>query len=70
MQTKCDINIEPSNDPRSYRQDSSKIIETGFKPKKNVDIAISEIIASYKNGLLQDKPEWHTVRWMKSNNYS
>ena len=36
----CEIEIKQSNDPRSYRQDSSKLIETGFKPKKNVSIAI------------------------------
>ena len=69
-QTQCEINIEPSNDPRSYRQDSSKIINTGFKPKKTVNDAITEIISSYKNGFLKDIPEWHTVKWMKTNNFS
>ena len=33
-----------SNDPRSYRLDSSKLLKTGFKPKKNVDFAISELL--------------------------
>ena len=60
-QTQCEINIEPSNDPRSYRQDSSKIINTGFKPKKTVNDAITEIISSYKNGFLKDLPEWHIM---------
>ncbi len=32
--TNCKINIKPSNDPRSYRLDSSKIISKGFNPKK------------------------------------
>ena len=35
--------ISESNDPRSYRQDSSKLIETGFRPKYTVEDAIEEI---------------------------
>ncbi len=61
----CEIEIKDSNDPRSYRQDSSKLIDTGFIPKKNVSIAIDEIIQSYNSGQLSDKSEWHTVKWMK-----
>ena len=68
--TNCRINIKESNDPRSYRQDSSKILLTGFKPKKNVDIAIEEIIDAYKSGKLIDSPSSYTVKWMKANKYS
>ena len=63
---KCDIKVKDSNDPRSYRQDSTKLINTGFKPKKNISKAIDEMIVSYEEGNLIDKDEWHTVRWMKS----
>lgn len=42
--TSCRIKILKSNDPRSYRLDSSKLLKTGFKPKKNVDFAISELL--------------------------
>ena len=63
----CEIEIKHSNDPRSYRQDSSKLLETGFKPKKNVSIAIDEIIQSFNSGQLSDKSQWHTVKWMKEN---
>ena len=31
-------------DIRSYRQDSSRLIKTGFKPKFNIDYAIDELI--------------------------
>ncbi len=62
----CNIHIEESNDPRSYKQDSTKLMNTGFYPKKNVSIAIDEIISSYKQGELYDREEWHTVKWMKS----
>ena len=64
----CEIVIKDSNDPRSYRQDSGKIISTGFKPKKSVDIAIKELIEAYKKGQLVDTPNAHTVKWKKANN--
>tara|TARA_Y100000589_G_scaffold329380_1_gene375721 strand:- start:5712 stop:6656 length:945 start_codon:yes stop_codon:yes gene_type:complete len=66
---KCEIIIKPSNDPRSYRQDSTKILEKGFKPKKSVEKAIIEIINSYQKGELKDMPQWHTVNWMKGNQF-
>ncbi len=65
---KCSIEIKESNDPRSYRQDSSKLLNTGFIPKKTVSIAIDEIIESYNSGQLSDMRQWHTVKWMKENN--
>tara|TARA_Y100001968_G_scaffold43474_1_gene33480 strand:- start:6153 stop:7097 length:945 start_codon:yes stop_codon:yes gene_type:complete len=64
----CDIVIQESNDPRSYRQDSSKLIASGFKPKKTVSDAIDEIQIAFNEGTLIDKSEWHTVKWMKANN--
>ena len=38
----CKIKILKSNDPRSYRLDSSKILRKGFKPLKSVEDAIDE----------------------------
>jgi len=35
-------------DIRSYRQDSSKLIKTGFKPKFNIDDSINELIFYFK----------------------
>jgi len=62
------MRVEKSNDPRSYRQDSSKLISTGFLPKSSVRNAIHEIYEALKTSRLMDKPEWHTVSWMKKNN--
>jgi len=42
--TNCKIRILKSNDPRSYRVSSEKIIEAGFKRKKSVSHAISELL--------------------------
>ena len=66
----CDLEISPSNDPRSYRQDSTKLLRTGYKPKKNIDIAIDELISAYKKEELTDKDQWHTVGWMKSQGFN
>ena len=38
----CKIKVLKSNDPRSYRLDSSKILKKGFKPLKGVEDAILE----------------------------
>jgi nucleoside-diphosphate-sugar epimerase len=63
-ETGASIETSESNDPRSYRQDSSKLLATGFTPQKNVRSAILEIIEAYRSGAVTDKDEWHTVRWM------
>lgn len=62
-----EIETKSSNDPRSYRQDSSKLLSTGFVKKKGVYEAIDEIAWNLENGLLNDDERWHTVRWMTSN---
>ncbi len=62
------VEIKPSNDPRSYRQDSSKLIATGYKPTKTVDDAIHEIAIALESGSVQDNDRWYTVKWMSTNN--
>lgn len=63
----CDIVVTNSNDPRSYRLDSSKLLDTGFAPKKSVYDAISEIIDAYQQGSLDDEACFHNLTWMKQN---
>ncbi|EHI48727.1 nucleoside-diphosphate-sugar epimerase [SAR116 cluster alpha proteobacterium HIMB100] len=69
VQDKLEVPIEvtPSDDPRSYRVNSNKILETGFKPKFRVKDAINEIIDAYMNGTLKDEERWHNLNWMKKN---
>lgn len=62
------ITITPSNDPRSYRINSDKLLATGFKPKKTVENAVTEIIEAYRAGTLEDKDCWHNLKWMQLNN--
>ena len=59
------ITVLPSNDPRSYRVNSDKLLATGFKPKKTVEGAIDEICAAYRKGSLHDEDRFHTLKWMQ-----
>lgn len=59
------IIVLPSNDPRSYRVNSDKLLSTGFRPKKTVENAIDEICMAYRNGQLQDQERFHTLEWMQ-----
>ena len=59
------IKITESNDPRSYRQDSTKLLNTGFKPEYSVSDAIKEIADLYKKEELPDGENCYTVKWMK-----
>ena len=57
--------IKNSNDPRSYRQNSDKLLRTGFKQKFGVKEAIIEIKKKYfKNEILINE-KCNTVNWMK-----
>lgn len=59
------ITVLPSNDPRSYRVNSDKLLATGFQPKKTVENAIDEICMAYRNGRLKDQERFHTLKWMQ-----
>ena len=63
-----EILVKESNDPRSYRQDSQKLLDTGFKPLYCIENAIKEIKEAYLKGLLPDNDQCYTVKWMKSLN--
>ena len=61
----AEIILTPSNDPRSYRIDSNKLLATGFKPKKTVSDAIQEVINKYENGELKNEDKFHNLIWMQ-----
>ncbi len=63
-----EIDIKPSNDPRSYRQDSSKLIKTGYSQLRTVAEAIDEIADALESGSVKDDDRWYTVKWMTANN--
>ena len=60
------IEIKESNDPRSYRLDSSRLLKTGFLPKYKVSDAINQIMNALKDGLLKDTDHCYNLKWMNS----
>ena len=60
-----EITVTPSNDPRSYRINSDKLLATGFRPKKTVSDAIREIIEKHRAGELRDEDRYYNLRWME-----
>jgi nucleoside-diphosphate-sugar epimerase len=65
QKARAQIKVLPSNDPRSYRVNSDKLLATGFKPKKTVSDAIDEICAAYREGRLKDDERFHNLKWMQ-----
>lgn len=60
----AEIKVTESNDPRSYRQNSDKLLATGFVPLYSVSDAIDEVISKYQSGELVDNDQCYTVKWM------
>jgi len=61
----AEIVVSGSNDPRSYRQDSSKLLATGFQPSHSVANAISEIAEAFQQNALTEDETCYTVKWMQ-----
>jgi len=64
----AEIVVSESNDPRSYRQNSDKLIATGFASKFGVENAVDEIIKLFQDGELVERDECYTVKTMKKLN--
>ena len=62
------IEIKNNNDPRSYRQNSDKLIATGFKKNFSVEHAIMEIKNNYEKKRFIESDKCYTVKWMKELN--
>jgi hypothetical protein len=62
----AEIAITPSNDPRSYRINSDRLLATGFRPKRTVRDAIAELVGLYGQGILRDEDHFHNLRWMQA----
>ena len=57
-----------NNDRRSYRQNSDKLLSTGFKKKHSVTDAIKELKEMYINKKFTESEKCYTVKWMKKLN--
>lgn len=61
----AEIVLTESNDPRSYRVNSDKLLKTGFRPKKTVEDAIIELIGMHSQGKLSNEDRWYNLKWME-----
>jgi nucleoside-diphosphate-sugar epimerase len=60
-----EIVVSASNDPRSYRVNSDKLLATGYRPRKTVEDAVREVIDKYRAGVLKDEDRFSNLKWMQ-----
>ncbi len=61
----AEVIVTPSNDPRSYRLSSKKLLSTGFSPVHNVEDGICDVITAYRDGRLRDEERYYNIKTMK-----
>jgi len=61
----AEIVVTPSNDPRSYRINSDRLLATGFRPKKTIEDAIKELVGLYRQGAWKDEASFHRMSFMQ-----
>lgn len=57
--------LKKSNDPRSYRQNSSKLIRAGFKREFSVKDAIKELVKELKINNFKNNLDFYRIKKMK-----
>ena len=60
----AEIVVTESNDPRSYRLSSQKLLSTGFEPVSCVEEGILEVIDAYRSGKLEMEERYFNVKTM------
>jgi len=60
--------VEESNDPRSYRQNSDKLVSTGFTSKSNIEEGINDVINAYHKLGLKDEEKHYNLKAMQKIN--
>ncbi len=63
---RAEIRVTESNDPRSYRINSDKLLATGFIPKKSVEKAILELCEKQNLGILKNEDRFYNLKWMQA----
>jgi len=62
------IVIKKIDDSRSYRQNSDKLLATGFEKKFSISDAIKDLKEKYESKKFIESDKCYTVKWMKSLN--
>ncbi|NQV28968.1 MAG: SDR family oxidoreductase, partial [Rhodopirellula sp.] len=57
--------VTESNDPRSYRLSSKKLLATGYAPKYCVADGMREVAEAYREGRITDDDSCYNIRTMK-----
>lgn len=65
LKFKSKIFTKSSNDPRSYRQNSDKILKEGFLPERKIENAIIEIQKNFKEKKILNKDEFYRINTLK-----
>ena len=63
-QIPSEIVVTESDDPRSYRLNSDKLLKTGFRPKWNVENGIHDVIKAYEEGKLEAEDRYYNMKIM------
>ena len=66
----AEIVVTESNDPRSYRLNSDRLLATGFVSRFGIEDGIREVCEAFHAGRLQDEERWYNVRTMKARRIS
>ncbi len=61
-----EIIVTESNDPRSYRQCSDKLLATGFRPRFGVKDGVADVIGAYKAGRVSDEESCYNIKTMRN----
>lgn len=61
----AEIVVSESNDPRSYRLCSKKLLATGFEPKYSVEDAMKELTQQFKAGNLKNEDRFYNIKTMQ-----
>lgn len=62
------IIVSGSNDPRSYRLCSKKLLATGFRPAHGVEDGIDDVVEAFQAGNIKDEDRFYNIKSMKKLN--
>jgi nucleoside-diphosphate-sugar epimerase len=65
LKSNSKILIKSTNDPRSYRQNSDRIIKEGFTPQKKIEDAILEIKNQFEKKKISKRDKFYRVNTLK-----
>ena len=65
IKAKSKILVQKSNDPRSYRQNSDRLLKLGFKKDKSINVAIKEIEEQFYKKKVRYNKKFYRINTLK-----